>query len=378
MDADVALLPTTPLEHLERYAPPVFPGWDGDDVFAASRSMSSLVGPIPVEGGLLLDYLKLVRRIVERPLDTGLPRMDDALARVVQILALPPRPTYGEGADFVLRPNATAENYTTKIFGSAHGVLVFVLDSRFGIDYRVLDAAERQMAVGAGCGSLDDNIGRTLEQQCASLGWPLTRFSVEKDGKAWVGRDGRRVRAEQAAMSLLVREDEVGSHCEGDCIKVLMKAASFDFLARRHRFDRVSAARAYLEGHCQILVDERDAIVRAIRNSHRATVESAIAFILAHAPTGASKVPLDAAIMLRVYDALGSDRLADIAAIFVERPYDYRAGWPDITIVGPRGVRFAEVKTTDRFHNSQVRFARDMAAPLGLECAVAQLLPLRG
>lgn len=77
--------------------------------------------------------------------------------------------------------------------------------------------------------------------------------------------------------------------------------------------------------------------------------------------------------MLDLYSRLGAQGLASIAEVFVQNPYDYRAGWPDLTLAGEYGVRFVEVKTTDRFHESQVRFARDIAAPLGLRCEVAQL-----
>ena len=58
--------------------------------------------------------------------------------------------------------------------------------------------------------------------------------------------------------------------------------------------------------------------------------------------------------------------------MFFEKPYEYRAGWPDLTVVGD-SLRFVEVKTTDLLHESQIRFAKELALPLGLQCEVVQL-----
>ena len=374
----VNLVPTTPLAQLERYAPPGGAVANNDPFSALRpRSMSSLIGYVPVDGGHLLDYLKAVRRVVEAPRDPSVSRMDDALARVTRIIALPPRPTYALDDAYELQPTEALENYTTKIFGGDHEVLEFVLDAAFGTRYRDLEPQERQAAIAAGCASLTDTIGRTLAQQCTALGWPLVKLAVKRDGAAWLGRDGRRSGPERAALSYVLGIGERGSACEGDTIKVLMKAACFEFLASRHRFDRVSAARMLFEAHCQTLLDERASIVDAIRTSQRDAVARAVEFILQHAPVGASKVPLDRGMLLQVYDTLGAEKLAQIAAVFAHRPYDYRAGWPDVTIAGPTGLRLVEVKTTDKFHASQMRFAREVAAPLGLPCSVVQLQPPR-
>ncbi len=50
------------------------------------------------------------------------------------------------------------------------------------------------------------------------------------------------------------------------------------------------------------------------------------------------------------------------------KPYEYRSGWPDLTVIDKSGVSFIEVKTTDSLHESKLRFAKEIAKPLGLVC----------
>ena len=45
-----------------------------------------------------------------------------------------------------------------------------------------------------------------------------------------------------------------------------------------------------------------------------------------------------------LFDALGPDRLAEIATVFATAPYDLRAGWPDLTLWPDGKVKFVEVK----------------------------------
>jgi hypothetical protein len=55
------------------------------------------------------------------------------------------------------------------------------------------------------------------------------------------------------------------------------------------------------------------------------------------------------------------------------KPYDYRSGWPDLTVIEDGEVSFIEIKTTDLLHASQLRFAEEIAKPLGFSCSIIQL-----
>jgi hypothetical protein len=47
--------------------------------------------------------------------------------------------------------------------------------------------------------------------------------------------------------------------------------------------------------------------------------------------------------------------LVFVADRLFEAPYKYRKGWPDLTLINNEEVRFVEVKTTDRLHQSQIQ-----------------------
>ncbi|MGH8243268.1 MAG: VRR-NUC domain-containing protein [Steroidobacteraceae bacterium] len=345
------------------------------DFLDEGGGMSSLVGRLPYDGGDLLEYLKLLRRIVEVPASPEMSRIEDALSRVEAIRTIAPMRTYSTGPDFKLRPNAIREDYGPKIFRKSRALLDFVLDAVYGVSYKDLDKDEKARVKVTSNASVSDSLGTTLVSQSEALGWPLLRLHAAKlDTSTWRSPTGVEGGPEAVALSMICRSGERGSFCEGDSIKVLMKAACFVVLVKHNSFhDRADAARRYFEAQCTLLVDRRSEIVDSIRSSSADAVAVSLREILANAPTGACDRPLDAVFMLDLYSRLGAQGLAAIAEVFVQRPYDYRAGWPDLTLAGEYGVRFVEVKTTDRFHESQVRFARDIATPLGLCCEVAQL-----
>ncbi|MDG2517380.1 VRR-NUC domain-containing protein [Lysobacter soli] len=338
--------------------------------------MASLVGTLPCDGGDLLEYLKQLRRIVEAPPGVGVSRVEGALARVEAIRAIVPLRTYSYDQHLKLRPSAILEDYGPKIFRTPQALLDFVLNAVYGASYKSLGKEEKAWAKAAGSESTSYTIGGTLSSQSDALGWPQLQLRAAKvRASTWRSPTGIEGGPETVALSMICRPSERGSFCEGDSVKVLMKAACFGLLVKHNMFhDRVDAARRYFEAQCTILVDRRSEIVGAIRSSNADAVASALDEILKIGPAASCDVPLDAGFMLELYARLSADRLAAIAELFVQRPYDYRAGWPDLTLVGEDGVRFVEIKTTDRFHESQVRFARDIAAPLGLRCEVIQLL----
>lgn len=127
--------------------------------------------------------------------------------------------------------------------------------------------------------------------------------------------------------------------------------------------------------HCALLVDHRAEIIGAIGKASAATVRAAIRELCSDPWFAISYPGVRADFIERLFDVIGAHSLARIDAVFFNKPYAYGAGWPDLTLVGSGGVRFVEVKTTDLFHVSQVRFARELAMPLGLACSVVNLVP---
>jgi hypothetical protein len=56
-----------------------------------------------------------------------------------------------------------------------------------------------------------------------------------------------------------------------------------------------------------------------------------------------------------------------IASKFAQAPYEYRRGWPDITMWKGSELRFVEVKAPgDKLQQSQKTIVNEFAKPLGL------------
>ena len=161
-----------------------------------------------------------------------------------------------------------------------------------------------------------------------------------------------------------------------------MKAAALDVLTKRNIFnDRVDAIRRFFEAQCTILKDYHPEILTCIKNISPKRLQENIAEICADPLTQYfyqkeySYQGILQNVLSSLADSVDSNFIAKIAALFMTNPHDYRSGWPDLTVIDKNGVSFIEVKTVDSLHASQLRFANDIAKPLGLECCVVQLHP---
>jgi hypothetical protein len=77
-----------------------------------------------------------------------------------------------------------------------------------------------------------------------------------------------------------------------------------------------------------------------------------------------------------LFDALGPDRLHQIATIFAKAPYEFRSGWPDLTLWTGNKVAFREIKSPgDRMHSSQKRLLSEILVPLSHDVSLVEVLP---
>ena len=77
-----------------------------------------------------------------------------------------------------------------------------------------------------------------------------------------------------------------------------------------------------------------------------------------------------------LFDALGPDRLHQIATIFAKAPYEFRSGWPDLTLWNGNQVAFREIKAPgDKMHFSQKRLLSEILVPLGYDVRLVDVLP---
>ena len=217
----------------------------------------------------------------------------------------------------------------------------------------------------------------SLEAQCEDIGWPLHVMHARYLGsKRW--DDGQRsdLRPEEVVAARISAEGRLCSWCEGGSINLLMKAAALDVLAKRNLYnDRTDAIRRYLEAQCTILKDFESELLVCIRNVSSNRLSENIAEICADPFIREAYPRVVQDFLASLASALEADFLTQVATVFMKKPYDYRSGWPDRTVIEAKAVSFIEVKTTDGFHESQLRFANEIAKPLGLACRTVQLKP---
>jgi len=83
---------------------------------------------------------------------------------------------------------------------------------------------------------------------------------------------------------------------------------------------------------------------------------------------------LESYMFLELFEALGNDKMLDIAKIFSNDPYKYRKGWPDLTIWKNGEVKFLEVKSPgDRLHSSQKVIINSFLKPLNLDFSLVDV-----
>ena len=74
-----------------------------------------------------------------------------------------------------------------------------------------------------------------------------------------------------------------------------------------------------------------------------------------------------------IFTALGGKALREITRTIAEDPYQYRAGWPDLTLAKGENMLWVEVKTTDKLHMSQIITMTKMKPLLPGKLLVLQL-----
>lgn len=218
---------------------------------------------------------------------------------------------------------------------------------------------------------------QSLETQCTEIGWPLEVIRAKYLGnKSWTEGSFAPVGPEELVASRVADQGRNCSWCEGGSINILMKAAALDALAARNPFaSREDAVRRNFEAQCTILKESSAELLSCMRQVSSMRLRANIVEVCTDPFVREAYPRVREDFLVPLADAMGIDLLIRVAVAFMQKPYDYRAGWPDLTVIEPTGVSFIEVKTTDRFHASQLRFAQEIAAPLGLTCCTVQLKP---
>jgi hypothetical protein len=181
---------------------------------------------------------------------------------------------------------------------------------------------------------------------------------------------------EEATLAHYVAQGWSGAAAEGGLMLTLIKAASFARLQSRNADTFIEALYAQ-----NVAFDEdrftRGALINACGRATATQLSRNWALIAATAgETPAFYPQVRWHHVSGLFDALGTERLAAIARLFADAPYDLRAGWPDLTLWRDREVRFVEVKApSDSMHASQMRLIATILKPLGYQVTLAEARP---
>lgn len=215
-----------------------------------------------------------------------------------------------------------------------------------------------------------------FEQQAGRLGIQHEVVLLEKgDGKDWRhGASGLWTTVETGALEHYRSIGWDGAASEGGLILTLIKAASFEALDVRNADTFVEALYAQNVAFDQDrFAPER--LIATVSNATRRQIERNWKVIAASAGNSPAYYPnVREHHVTSLFDALGPDRLAEIATVFATAPYDLRAGWPDLTLWKEGKVKFVEVKgPSDSFHASQARLISKLLLPLGFDVGLAEV-----
>jgi len=185
-----------------------------------------------------------------------------------------------------------------------------------------------------------------LKLQARKLGLPIVR--VQKPSHA--------LKPEIAAYGYFTKRGYLGSWCEGGPVLLLIRAAALDYLHEVNTFgSRSDACCRFTEAQLTIHLEKLDEICSVIATAELSKVIQNFNEIYSYSEISSHYPSLDDAKMLAIAQALTMPRLAKIAKAIGSDPYRFRSGWPDLTLANPDGgMIWGEVKTTDKFHRSQI------------------------
>lgn len=166
-----------------------------------------------------------------------------------------------------------------------------------------------------------------------------------------------------------------GGYCEGGVVLLLIRAAALDILADINTFrSRQDACTRFTEAQLTIQKEHSDLLLSTIRSADTGRVVRNFDEIY-NSPMIEEWYPgLTSDAIALLFDTLGAERLAAITNAIMEDPYTYRAGWPDLTMTNSSEMLWAEVKTTDRLHHSQITTLHRMKPLLPGSIRVVQLV----
>lgn len=184
----------------------------------------------------------------------------------------------------------------------------------------------------------------SLKKQCETLSLPLEEIELSYTGKP-----------ELALLKHFQTLGYIGSYIEGITFHTVLKALMLDKLAEINPFnDRDDACTRYLEAQLTIHKDRLTELIGSIHDVNKHVYSANLREILGKSTIQYLFPDLSFQCCLALFEAIELETFSKVTEKFAENPYVYRSGWPDLTLIKGAEVRFVEVKTTDKLHESQL------------------------
>jgi len=229
-----------------------------------------------------------------------------------------------------------------------------------------------------------------LEMTAKNLNVKLLHIPLENiERNKWKSDlTGNTVSVEKAILDLFKIKQWNGYASEGGLILNLIKAMSFPKISNRIRSCFIEAIYAKNVAFKEELFETDwllnnidNATENQIRNNFKimsSREQHTIDFGSFTSTENTSMLDffpnLEENLFVQLYNALGNRKIREIAEIFSTNPYEYRKGWPDVTLWKDKIVYFLEVKAPgDCLQKSQKTIINKFIKPLNLNFALVNV-----
>lgn len=197
---------------------------------------------------------------------------------------------------------------------------------------------------------------------------------------------GNFMSVEEAVLAHFRLDGWRGYHGEGGLILNLIKSMSFKSIPPSHKATFVESIYHQHEAYPELCFLVNDLLAQ-VEAADKSMVERNFDFMVSRLPfviqyeNGSSTntgcmldffPDLERWMFSELLEVTGNTLLHKIASKFSEAPYEYRRGWPDITMWKNGELRFVEVKAPgDKLRDSQKKIINEFAKPLSLQFILA-------
>jgi hypothetical protein len=203
-----------------------------------------------------------------------------------------------------------------------------------------------------------------LKSQCELLGIPLYRCELNYNSNV--------------ERSLSDKYESLGymcARCEGGPFLLTIKSCCLEFI---YRVDDLARDYGALSTYTEALFTRNKVhnpkLIETISRSKSRHVLKMFNKIYDEQTVREAYPGLTSRFIKNYFKRFGKPSLASAAKIFASDPYTFRNGWPDLTLITPKSdIVLAEIKTTDKLHQNQIRTISTMKCVIPHKFAVIQV-----